>query len=155
MRRVHFAESILSLVTSQDRAASTAGDLAEEAEVRGATWFWSSVFGAAASLLWRDVAERPARMTGLALCGLAIYVVLDCLHAAFTGLAFFAVPFLSGHPIQWNFIGWQIWLHGSEFFFALLIGRMLARLAPGHELASCLASVIMASTFNAIISLVY
>src|ERR1035437_2113127 len=62
MHSVHIAEWILALVTTRDRAASTVGDLTEGAATRGVVWFWCGVLRTAASLLWRDVAEHPARV---------------------------------------------------------------------------------------------
>jgi hypothetical protein len=55
MPSLHIAEWILALVTRQDRAMSTTGDLTEEAATRGVVWFWSHVVRTAASLLWRHV----------------------------------------------------------------------------------------------------
>ncbi len=81
MHNVNIAEWILALVTTRDRAASTVGDLAEVAATRGVVWFWSGVLRTAASLLWRDVAERPARITGLAFFGLAVYIGIDLVFA--------------------------------------------------------------------------
>jgi hypothetical protein len=65
MRSIHLAEWILSLVTTRDRAASTVGDLAEAASIHGVAGFWSRVLRTTASLLWRNVAENPVRITGL------------------------------------------------------------------------------------------
>jgi hypothetical protein len=76
MHSAHIAERILALVTSRDRAASTVGDLTERAAARDAVWFWSSVLRTAASFLWRDVAEHAARLTGLALLGIAFYIAI-------------------------------------------------------------------------------
>jgi hypothetical protein len=86
MRSIHIAEGILALVTSRDRAASTVGDLVEEATARGVFWFWSGVLRTAASLLWRAVADRPARMTGLAFRGLAIELSLSLLFLLLAGV---------------------------------------------------------------------
>ena len=71
MHSTHLAEWILGLVTSRDRAASTVGDLVEEASSRGAVWFWSGIVRIAASLLWRGVAENPLRLAGVAFIGTA------------------------------------------------------------------------------------
>ena len=70
MRNADAAERILSPVTTPDRAASSVGDLLEEASGRGACWFWSSTLRTAAAYLWRDLRECPGRMLWLAISGL-------------------------------------------------------------------------------------
>jgi hypothetical protein len=148
MHNIHIAEWILALVTSRDHAASIAGDLMEEAAARGVAWFWSSVLRTAAALLWRDVAENPARVTGLAFLGLAVYIGIDLLHAGLSGAAFFGVAMASGPPLHLNSIGWKIWFAAPIPVSSLLIGWMLARWAPGRELAACVAFAILVSIYN-------
>src|ERR1700722_10834142 len=79
MHSAHFAESFLSLVTAPERAAAMVGDFTESS--RGAFWFWSSVLRAGFSLLWKDVAASPGRMTVFAASGAVMYMA-------------FSVPFL-------------------------------------------------------------
>jgi hypothetical protein len=67
MPDVSFAERILTLVTTGDRAASIVGDLTELTAARGVFRFWWAVLRAAASLLWRNVASEPGRLTKLVL----------------------------------------------------------------------------------------
>src|ERR1035438_7728602 len=69
MHNVGIAEWILSLVTAPERAATTAGDLAEEASTRGVVWVWWNVWRTAWSLLWCDLQRTPWRMVRLALLG--------------------------------------------------------------------------------------
>ncbi len=147
MHNISLAEWTLSLVTSRDRAASTAGDLAEEAGTRGTAWFWSGVLQTAASLLWRDVSDNPARIAGLAILGLAVYVVLDLLFAGLSGVAFFVAAFPSGHAPQLGAMVWRIWFLAPVLVTPLATGRMLARWAPGREAAACLAYAIAAAAF--------
>jgi hypothetical protein len=146
MHSVHIAEWILALVTTRDRAASTVGDLTEGAATRGVVWFWSAVLRTAASLLWLDVAEHPARVTGLAFLGLAVYIGIDLLFAGLSGVAFFRAA--SGHPLHSDSIGWKLWFTAPALVSSLLIGRMLARWAPGRELAACVVYAILASIYN-------
>jgi hypothetical protein len=146
MHSIHLAERILALVTSRDRAASTVGDLAEEVATRGVGWFWSGVIRTAVSLVWRDLVEHPARVTGVAFIGFAVYIVLDLLFAGLSGLAFFVSAFRSGHPPTLSAIGWRIWFLAPAFLNPLVTGRMLARWAPGREAAACLAYAIAVST---------
>ena len=70
------AEWVLSLATTPERAASTVGDLMEEAPPRGALWFWSNVLRTASSHIWRDLRAAPLRMLGFAFAGLAAWVAL-------------------------------------------------------------------------------
>ena len=146
MHSVHIAEWILALVTTRDRAASSVGDLTEGAATRGVVWFWSGVLRTAASLLWLDVAEHPARVTGLAFLGLAIYIGIDLLLAGLSGVAFFWAA--SGHPLHSDSIGWKLWFTTPALVSSLLIGRMLARWAPRRELAACVVYAILASIYN-------
>jgi len=145
MHNISLAEWILALVTSRDRAASTAGDLAEEAATHGAAWFWSGVLRTAASLLWRQVAESAARIAGLAILGLAVYVALDLLFAFLSGVAFFAAAYRSGHALQLNSLAWRIWFLAPALLIPLATGRLLARWAPGREAAVCLVYAIAAA----------
>jgi len=148
MRSIQVAESILALVTSRDCAAATAGDLAEVATARGAVWFWFSLLRTAASLLWRDAAEKPARPAVLAFAGLAVLVAVDYLCAYLDGAAFFVVAYRTGRPFKLDSIGWMIWLNAPLLLTSLGIGRMLARWAPGRELAACLMYAILLSIYN-------
>ena len=66
MTQSRIAEWILSQVLPPDRAASTVGDWLEDAPNRGNIWFWSSVFGTAASAIWNDFANNPRFVLGLA-----------------------------------------------------------------------------------------
>ena len=144
MHNTHLAEWILGLVTSRERAASTVGDLTEQAAARGMVWFWSGVLRTAASLLWRDIAENPARVTVLAFIGLAVYIGIDLFVASLSGVAFF----WAAMPIGWK-IGWWVGLVVAPIpVSSLLIGRILARWAPGRELAACVVYATVSSIYN-------
>lgn len=148
MHSVNFAEWILALVTTRDRAASTVGDLTEGAASRSVVWFWSGVLRTAASLLWRGVAEHPARVMGLAFLGLVVNVGIDWVFTALSGVAFFFAAMASGHPLQLDSIGWNLWFNVPVLVSSLLVGRMLARWAPGRELATCVVYALFASIYN-------
>jgi hypothetical protein len=45
-------------------------------------------------------------------------------------------------------IGWKIWFTTPVLVSSLLIGRMLARRAPGRELAACLMYAILVSVYD-------
>jgi hypothetical protein len=145
---MNIAESILGVVTSRDRAASTVGDLIEGAATRGTVWFWSGVLRTAASLLWRDIVEQSARFTGLALIGLAVYIGIDLIFAGLSGVAFFGTAMASGHPLHLESIGWRLWFTAPVLVSSLFVGRILARWAPGRELAACVVYAILASIYN-------
>jgi hypothetical protein len=145
---MNIAESILALVTSHDRAASTVGDLIEGAATRGAVWFWSGVLRTAASLLWRGILEQSARFTGLALLGLAVYIGIDLIFAGLSGAAFSGAVMASGHPLHLDSIGWKLWFTAPVLVSSLFVGRLLARWAPGRELAACVVYAILASIYN-------
>ncbi|HEY6342242.1 MAG TPA: hypothetical protein VIY49_12175 [Bryobacteraceae bacterium] len=149
MRSIHFAEWILGLVTSPDRAASTVGDLVEGAADRGVVWFWTGILRTAASLLWCGVAGNPVRVTGVALIGLAVDVVASLLLAGLTGVVFFLAAWY-GHRVPLNSVWWVIALDVPELLVSVLIGRILARWAPGRELSACLAYGILGSIFSII-----
>jgi hypothetical protein len=148
MHSAHIAEWMLALVTTRDRAASTVGDLTEQAATRGVVWFWLSVFRTTASFLWRGVAERPARLTGLALLGIAVYVGIDLLFAGLDGVAFFIAAYRSGSHVQVGSVGWKIWFAAPVLVSSLLIGQMLARWAPGRELAACVVYAVLVTIYN-------
>jgi hypothetical protein len=146
MRKIHLAEWILCLVTTRDRAASTVGDLAEAESAHGVAGFWSGVLRTAAALLWRDIAENPARITVLATLGLAVYIGIDMLHAYETGGLFYWAIMANGPQLHLDSIGWKIWFAAPIVVSSLLIGRMLARWAPGRELAACVMYAIVSSS---------
>lgn len=148
MHSLHIAEWILALVTTRDRAASTVGDLTEGAATRGVAWFWFGVLRTAASLLWLEVAEHPARVIGLAFLGLAVYIGIDLLFAGLSGVAFFWAA--SGHPLHSDSIGWKLSFTAPALVSSLSIGRMLARWAPRRELAACVVFAILASIYNVV-----
>jgi hypothetical protein len=152
------AQWILSLVTAPDRAASTVGDLMEDAAVRGVWWFWLGVFRTTLSLLWQEIAENPARMAGLAVRGVILDVTF--VGASFVGmvLVFGFVGGLVGMGMSAegvvapssNFIPswWLRWLGGLMSFFLVVgcdfqVGRWIARRAPGKEIAACLAMIVV------------
>ena len=148
MRNAHIAEWILAQVTARDRAASTIGDLTERAATRDAVWFWLSVLRTAVSFLWRGVAEHPARLTGLALLGIALYAGIGLLFAGLDGVVGFIAIYTSGDHLQLDSIGWKVWFAAPVLVSSLLIGRMLARWAPGRELAACVVYAFLVSIYN-------
>jgi len=79
MRREKAAQLILSLVTPQEIAIPTIGDLAEEASFRGSASFWPDVGRTFASQLWRDLCSCPIRLAILALSGFPLILIWSSL----------------------------------------------------------------------------
>jgi hypothetical protein len=45
-------------------------------------------------------------------------------------------------------IGWKLWFTAPVLVSSLFVGRLLARWAPGRELAACVVYAILASIYN-------
>jgi len=167
MRNVHLAEWLLALVVSRENAASMAGDLLEEARTRGAAWFWFSLAGTVCSLLWRDVADNSMRMLRLAMLGfvvqLALIVAAIGVFAFGTfaiGIAAMAIGLVNPQhlPPSWlvptdtQSVGPFV-VAGTIFGYAAVllsqfqVGRVLAKRSPGHELAPCVAMILIGELF--------
>ena len=147
MLKAQVAEWILKLFTTPERAASTVGDMVEEAH--GALWFWISVVRTVFSFIWRDMSADPLYMTGLAirawLLSMALVVgffLALVIPASVIGGMLFGAGILnekSLDPLTWTTaIGW---LTFPLFSIAIphRIGRWVARRAPGREIAACIA----------------
>jgi hypothetical protein len=161
MRNVHLAEWLLALVVSRENAASVAGDLLEEARTRGTVWFWFSLAGTVCSLLRRDLADNPIRMLRLAALGFVVQlalVVAAIVAFAFVtfavGIAAMAVGLVSpqhSSPPWWLDArsGGPVVVAGTIFGYAAVllsqfqVGRVLAKRSPGHELAPCVAMILI------------
>jgi len=144
MRRADAAEWILSLTTSQDRAASIAGDLAEQARLYGARWFWSSLIRTTGSLAWRAFTDAPLRLTGMAVMGAliqAIYTILLMLGIVFGHAAVMVVLGLGTEGTFLDLdsgpsmIPWQMESIVAFLLASFFLGKWLARKAPQRELA--------------------
>jgi hypothetical protein len=139
MRKGALAEWILSLTIPRDRAASTAGDLMEDASTRGALWFWSSVLRTAASRVLEDLCASPLLLLALALWGwLAMWIL-----AILIGIPALEVwqQILDSQrqtlPPHWAYKAIDI---GAGVIIApFLISRMVARSSAGRELSSAFA----------------
>src|SRR6516162_9990468 len=162
MRNVHLAEWLLSLAVSREGAASMVGDLLEEARTRGTVWFWFSLAGTVCSLIWRDVAGDPMRMLSLALLGFVVQLALLIAAILVFGLGAFVVAIAAmavglvdlQHPPAWLpptnalAVGPYV-VAGTIFGFAAAllsqfqVGRVLAKRSPGHELAPCVAMIVL------------
>jgi len=152
MHKDRIAEWLLALVTDQERAASTVGDLMEHARVRGALWFWSSLLRTMAALTWRSFAVEPrkfiwggflASLRAMVLANLAqLAVVLGFLIVTIAGHAIFGPP---GPVDRAQFLrGWVVWpyygaIWGAPAWVLYRAGRWAAGRMPGKELTAGLA----------------
>ena len=124
--RDHVVECLLTLLTSRDRAVAIAGDLAEERERHGSTWFWMHVVRVTCALWRNSVADAPLRVLALVLVGLVLLSAV-----ALGGVAsVFLVPRSD------LFAGWIalpfVWWGG-----ALFTGASLVAIAPRRGMAAC------------------
>ncbi len=153
MDKTRIGEWILSLVLPPDRAASVAGDFAEDAVERGNVWFWSCVFRTVFAHIRNDLAARPAGMACLGLVGflrnqvifLAIFLALSwTTHGdiRYTHEGLWSVLMTRGRslPRHWT-VRWQIELvlHLLQAAWLFQTGRWIARQVPGREGAACVA----------------
>jgi len=155
MRKADIAEWILSLTTTPERAASMAGDLAEQATAQGLLWFWGSLLRTTAAFVGRAWADNPGRMTALAfgacLCEAGLLILMLIAILAMAIVLFLVMTVSSGTMPRishvWGFrVGWTLALTGSvicEFF----VGKWLARRAPGQEIAACIAFLCVERVF--------
>jgi hypothetical protein len=143
MRKADIAEGILSLTTTPQRAAATAGDLMEEASARGVLWFWSSLFRTTATLAWRNFSEAPWPLTKLAmkamwfgsfywlvavLCVIIVHLAISIGFAVSPGLSFKETVAPSDSVLT---------VYTTLAFLAssFMLGKWLARKAPYRELS--------------------
>jgi len=174
MRRDRFAEALLSLVAPADHAASTVGDLMEEADARGRLWFWQSVARLALSLLARDLLAAPLAMAGasafswflyMGLCvvlSLGGYVVVTLVwggayilahHTGFELLADLLRLRFDWPPIPM----WMTYAIQAIVLFAiapLQIGRGSAAHWRGHELSLVLVMLLIWSAMAVLVPIV-
>jgi hypothetical protein len=157
-RIARVGEWILALVTTGDRAAATVGDLMEVAATRGVVWFMASVLATALSIAWRDVQAEPGRMARLAVRGFfyGVFRTLGWSVLLFVAILAWALSHgakpsdietlttSSGFTIGTILIG--------NLLNPFLIGRWIARKAPGQEMAACLAFLIFHLAFYILMS---
>jgi hypothetical protein len=151
MRKARLAELILSLVTSRERASSTAGDLMEEVPARGIFWFWSSVCRTVLSLLWSDFAAEPMYLAGLAFRGFLVstallmalmicIVICSAVFGVIVGAMGLTRDVSALTPFRWAFeLAGALVTLATQF----QVGRWIARRARGREMAACVAFLIV------------
>jgi hypothetical protein len=149
------AEWILALVTTPERASATVGDLLEMSS--GVVRFWASVLATAASIAWREAWAHPRQTTWLAVRG-TLYSFLWIFAGLFTVfVATFVLGYLAGlSPARIDSFSAN-WSKTIAFLFGnvwipFLVGRWIARKAPGREMPVCLATMILQTVLGVCIS---
>ncbi len=135
MRRAQIAQSILELVTTKDRAASTVGDLVEESQAHNALWFWAAITRIVASSIWGDFRAALCKVLVLALVAYPLSLSIVLLIAGVYGVVLeFATLGQPPHPSV---------MRGIELAAAFFVGRWAARRVPGREIAIAFAMMAM------------
>jgi hypothetical protein len=152
MNHAQIAARILSQFTRPEHASSMVGDWMEEAGQRGMGWFWWCVIRTALAFLWRDFSTAPGQLSGLAIRGVLLNFTLEllclgvfmvfvvALVAILAGLKMADFDILSGgKPAVAQLSGWLASVEGLTAgpVVNFIVGRWLARRAPGREMAAC------------------
>jgi hypothetical protein len=168
MRREKAAELILSLVTPEEIAIPTVGDLAEEASLRGGASFWPDVGRTFASQLWRDLYSCPIRLALLSLSGLplipiwgyllllivvlpvagiiALLQLVGIMHVVHIGAHTTIGPMMLAGTAPWT--NW-LFAFMTYAISPLFVGYHLAERSGGREIAVALSNV----TFSRVLGL--
>jgi hypothetical protein len=130
-----FAETLLSFFTSPERAATIAGDFAEEAQRRGSFWFWRQTLQTAISLCFRQIGTAPVQLGLLFVIG---NIFIDWFPSFKLDEVQKAAAAWSEHTVNpANFT--MIHLLMTRIGGAILSGLMLAGLSRGREVLVCSA----------------
>jgi hypothetical protein len=146
MRSARFAQWILALVTTYDRAAATVGDLMEDVQTRGALWFWASVVGTAFSIAWHGARAGYRRIGWFAVRGI-LFTWLLAFAAILPVVMLQLILLASGsHKSVDLSRGWA--LYGTIMvelsLVPFLTERWVARHAPGRAItAFCALAILM------------
>jgi hypothetical protein len=174
MRKDRVAEALLSLVAPPDRAASTVGDLLEEADARGRLWFWLCMARVTAALLGRDLVAAQLAMIAasafswflyMGLClivGLGGYVVVTLLWGGAYALANHTGVELLTDVLRVRFDwppipAWMTYAIQAIVLFAIApfeIGRRSAPYCRGHELSLVLVMLVVWSAMAVLVPFV-
>lgn len=152
MPSLHYAEWMLRLVTSRERADALVGDLAERAATRGVIWLWSAAIRATLSLLWYDIVGHPAYMAGVLLRGFALDLGLVFLFGVLSFVVIMAARMIGGGHDGATAVG-ALFVALPMVIFPLAVGRALAYWAPGHELAACVVYVSVSAILNLVVTI--
>lgn len=135
MRSVMFAQLLLSLAMSPERASSTAGDLVEAST--GALRFWAAVLETTAASCWKTITTNP-RETGKLTRGLLLKFV--GLQLWFTMLLF-GVILVAAIGKNTTGLQWMLWLPGvmeavgRGIVLPYILGRWISQREPRNAAA--------------------
>ncbi len=150
MRSARFAEWVLRLVTTPERAASIAGDLLEESDGRGWHWFWAAVLNTAVSHVWSDMRSARGRMLWLAIRGVlegivVVFLVFNTIVMLWVELWPYETAPNTYFIPPWAFYGIQI---AFKTLLPLLIGWDIAQRSNGREVAAGVALNALMAAFT-------
>ncbi len=156
MRDDRLAESLLSLVTSPDRARSMVGDLLEEAGSRGRCWFWWCVARTASALVRKSLQSAPLQLAAFAVVGWFVYMLVSLVQllcgwllvTLLWGLGYFLTHHTGAELLADLLrirIGWTPPPAGMLHWLDLVVvwtvapfqvGRLVSRFWPSREIAA-------------------
>jgi hypothetical protein len=153
MRKAAVAEWMLSLVVPRAAAAAIAGDLIEDAERHGGTWFWTSVAGTFVRQTARTLVRFPGPVLLLAgvswftYMGVGLVFAIASLIGARSGA--FVINLLADHtglglvitsPV--SAAAMRVMLEAVSLWALtpIIVGAMLARQARGFEVPLALVA---------------
>jgi hypothetical protein len=155
MHKGRVAEWVVSLVTSSERASALVGDLEERRS--GLFEFWCGVVRTTGSLLWHSFTSDWPRMLALGALGILLETLLIAAGAILIAFATFALTGLLGGVLPGEsvsppqmLVSQRVaqWIgSGAGFVISLWAqfsaGRVIARRAPGRELAPCIGVLLL------------
>jgi hypothetical protein len=132
--RDYAVERLFSLFTTADCAEAMAGDLVEERDRHGWSWFWLHVARITLALWRHAVTDAPIVVLLIAAAGCALFAA-----PAFGGLAsVYLFPHASGSLTRWIALS-LFWWGG-----ALWTGGCLIGIAPQRGMAACVTLAVAA-----------
>jgi hypothetical protein len=157
MRKVDFAELLLGLSTTMDRAASIAGDLLEHSKTRPGYVFWLDVIRTSASQTWGQLADSPGSILSMALRTYSFDLVATVL--GWIGLSVLVTMvrafFYSGGLMA---AGWWISLTLAVLIYIVIpfvVGCWIGRRYPGREVATSFVLLAINIARNIIVAIVF
>jgi len=142
MGKVDAAEWLLSLTTTPERAAATAGDLTQEAAGRRRLWFWWSVLRTTVSLAWRAFTDAPLKVAGVAFSAWLLATVFGYCYGGIVSWAIWNVIALREIPPDYDAVRLlAVNLALTVTYFRA--GKYLSRYARGKELPAFLGFIVV------------
>ena len=133
MRRSVFAQAILSLLTTPDRAEALAGDLIEDGARYGPAWFWCHLLRSGWALFLRALSREPLRAISVACLSLAALAAFG-----FSGAAVVLLFPGSATSLSIWFATSLLWWSGAVWTSSYIVGH-----APRSGMAVCILLAIL------------